>query len=243
MCCITMHTQRILVLIMAKKLSQSVPTFVKPLAEALGDGHRYSPGEMFRFFISAVMELWGYKPWYPVPEDARTKVNFAIGAYDQAVAKEEPFKDILGLLYAELSSQGGKQLLGQYFTPWNMAVLMARMNPSQINPGKVGLTVQSDPACGSGVMLLAKANQVLEESGIEELRRWSFYACDLDGICARMTAIQLAANCAVHRVEIGEILVLQGDTLSRTDTKQLIMHATSPRNTQQNEYRSMSSIS
>ena len=69
----------------------------------------------------------------------------------------------------------------------------------------------------------------IRKHGAEELYRWTFYGCDLDGICARMTAIQLAANCAVHRVEIGEILIVQGNTLASAENKQVILHASSPK--------------
>ncbi len=107
--------------------------------------------------------------------------------------------------------------------------MMVRMSDSDTDvPPAGGLKACSDPACGSGVMLLAKANHLLETKGAGELQQWLFHACDIDGICARMVAIQLAANCAIHRVEIGEIIVLQGDTLSASGTKQQILHATSP---------------
>jgi len=214
---------------MASKLVRAVPSVIKPLADALSDGHRYPPGEMFRFFLGSVMEVWGYQPWYPVPADAQPLVQQAIGCYDQALSKEEPFKDILGILYEELASHGGKQLLGQFFTPWSIASMMARMNadPDHQTAGN-GLKAFSDPACGSGVMLLAKANQLLEANGPDELRNWQFHGCDIDGICARMTAIQLAANCAVHRLEIGEIIIQQGNTLSLSETKTMIMYATAP---------------
>ena len=213
---------------MANKLSQNVPSYVKPLADALGDGYRYSPAEMFRYFLSAVMEVWGFKPWYPTPIEARERVINAIGCYDQLVATQEPFLDILGGVYAELSSKGGKQLLGQFFTPWNLAVMMANFDSESVSKTR-SQKVLSDPACGSGVMLLARANQILENHSPEELGRWKFYGCDLDAICARMTAIQLAANCAVHRVEIGEILIVQGNTLAKNEHKQVILHASSPR--------------
>lgn len=214
---------------MASKLTRAVPPTIKPLAEALCDGHRYPPAEMFRFFLGAVMELWGFQPWYPIPDDVRGKIGRAITLYDQAVAHEEPFKDILGPLYEELASHGGKQMLGQFFTPWSLASMMVRMSDSDIDAPRAGvLKAYSDPACGSGVMLLAKANYLLETKGPGELQQWLFHACDIDGICARMVAIQLAANCAIHKVEIGEIIVLQGDTLSVSDTKQQILRATSP---------------
>ncbi|MBX8556971.1 SAM-dependent methyltransferase [Pseudomonas cichorii] len=213
---------------MANNFSQNLPSYAKPLADALGYGCLYSPAEMFRYFLSAVMEVWGFEPWYPAPVEARGRIIDSIICYDNAVAKEEPFMDILGAVYAGLSSKGGKQLLGQYFTPWNLAVMMAKLNPDQI-ADEQGLKVLADPACGSGVLLLAKANQILENHGPDELCRWKFYGCDLDAICARMAAIQLAANCAVHRVEIGEILIVQGNTLAKTERKKLILHASSPR--------------
>ncbi|AVX93393.1 N-6 DNA methylase [Pseudomonas psychrophila] len=212
---------------MANKLSQNVPSYAKPLVDALGDGHRYSPAEMFRYFLSAVMEVWGFEPWYPTPVEARSRIIESIGCYDNLITKEEPFKDILGAVYAALSSKGGKQLLGQFFTPWNLALMMANLNSDPESESK-GLKVLADPACGSGVLLLAKANHILENHGPDELCRWKFYGCDLDAICARVTAIQLAANCAVHRVEIGEILILQGNTLAKTESKQVILHASSP---------------
>lgn len=214
---------------MASKLARSVPPTIKPMADALCDGHRYPPAEMFRFFLGAVMEVWGFQPWYPVPDDVRVKIGRVISLYDQAVANAEPFQDILGPLYEALASHGGKQILGQFFTPWSLASMMVRMSDSDTDvPRAGGLKACSDPACGSGVMLLAKANHLLETKGPGELQQWLFHACDIDGICARMTAIQLAANCAVHRVVVGEIIVLQGDTLSASDTKQRILHATSP---------------
>jgi hypothetical protein len=60
---------------MASKLARAVPPTIKPLAEALCDGHRYPPAEMFRFFLGAVMELWGFQPWYPIPDDVRGKIG------------------------------------------------------------------------------------------------------------------------------------------------------------------------
>lgn len=215
---------------MASKLARSVPNNIKPMADALCDGHRYPPAEMFRFFLGAVMEVWGFRPWYPVPDDVRGKIGRVISLYDEAVTREVPFMDILGQLYESLASHGGKQILGQFFTPWSIARIMARMNDGNAPQRTThGFKAVSDPACGSGVLLLAKANHLLETKGPDELQKWFFHACDIDGICARMTAIQLAANCAIHRLEIGEIFVVCGDSISRTEAKQQILHATSPK--------------
>ena len=102
---------------MASKLARAVPPTIKPLAEALCDGHRYPPAEMFRFFLGAVMELWGFQPWYPIPDDVRSKIGRAITLYDQAVANEEPFKDIL------------RPTLRRAGQPWRQAIAGAVLHP------------------------------------------------------------------------------------------------------------------
>jgi type I restriction-modification system DNA methylase subunit len=118
----------------------------------------------------------GVSAWYPIPDDVRGKIGRVITLYDQAVANEEPFKDILGPLCEALASHGGKQMLGQFFTPWSLASLMVRMSDGDIDLPRAGdLKAYSDPACGSGVMLLAKANYLLETKGPGELQQWLFH--------------------------------------------------------------------
>jgi len=98
---------------------------IKSIAAELDDGYRNRPGEMFRYLLSEIMVVWGFQPWVPVPDEVRGKVVAAISAYDAAIESEEPFFDILGPLYQELASRGGKQILGQFFTPWSIALLMS----------------------------------------------------------------------------------------------------------------------
>ncbi|WP_425953261.1 N-6 DNA methylase [Ralstonia pseudosolanacearum] len=202
---------------------------IKAIAGELDDGYRHRPGEMLRFMLSEIMVLWGFKPWMSVPEDVRSKVTNAISAYDAAIAAEEPFLDILGPLYQELASLGGKQILGQFFTPWSVASMMSRMlelSGPKASPSR--LLAACDPACGSGVMMLAAASAILELHGPRGLLKWSFCGCDLDPICARMMAIQFLANCASHRLEVGEVIVFCGDSLRVDLKKQLIAHASAP---------------
>jgi hypothetical protein len=202
---------------------------VKSIAKELDDGYRTRPGEMFRAMVSEIMVLWGFPPWMPVQDEVRGKIDRAIAAYDAAIADAEPFTDILGPLYEELASRGGKQLLGQFFTPWPVASMMAEMsNPMSIEVPQDRLLTACDPACGSGVMMLATASVILRRAGAEALRRWSFYGCDLDPICARMMAVQFAANCALHKIVVGEVIVFCGNSLRPADDKQVILHASAP---------------
>ncbi|WP_244131262.1 N-6 DNA methylase [Burkholderia gladioli] len=215
---------------MGNIVSNSCSKAVKAIARELDAGYRYQPGEMLRYMLSEIMALWGYSAWMPVPDDARAQVARAIGAYDDAIRNEEPFADILGPLYEELASHGSKQILGQFFTPWAVASMMARMtSPGDIkHADRSRLKVACDPACGSGVMMLATASTILSELGEKVLRGWSFHGCDLDPICARMMAVQFVANCASHCIEVGEVIVFCGDSIRVDRHKQLIVHASAP---------------
>ena len=76
--------------------------------------------------------------------------------------------------------------------------------------------------------MLATASAILNTHGPDGLRGWSFYGCDLDPICSRMMAVQFLANCASHRLEVGEVIVFCGDSLRVDHEKVLVAHATAP---------------
>lgn len=199
-----------------------------PLISALDDGYRHRPHEMLGFFLSATMSLWGLPEWQPVPEVVKPAIAEAIEAYANIVGKLEPFTDVLGPLYMDLASRGARQQLGQYFTPWNIASMMAQMTAGDPPPDDGQLVRVCDPACGSGVMLLAFANHVITHWGEDGLKRLSVTGCDLDTYCARIMATQLIANCNVHQVQIGEVLVLRGNSLMPWQDMESVIHATAP---------------
>ncbi|HEC99873.1 MAG TPA: hypothetical protein ENN18_05775 [Proteobacteria bacterium] len=102
------------------------------------------------------------------------------------------FEDILGPAYMNLAGMGAKSFLGQFFTPWNVALMMAAMamgeRPDEDPEGPIKIY---DPACGSGVMLLAGKAVAAGRHGREALRRYRFYGTDIDPICANMCRIQM----------------------------------------------------
>ena len=67
-----------------------------------------------------------------------------------------PAQDFLGSLYMGLDFGNGWN--GQFFTPWHVAEMMAKMNVSSDTEAELtekGYVSVCDPTCGSGVMLLA----------------------------------------------------------------------------------------
>lgn len=93
-------------------------------------------------------------------------------------AHEHPYGDLLGTYFEEHISLGEK---GQFFTPESICQLMARMTMDASAEGK---TV-ADPACGSGRNLLAAAQLA---------PRNTFFAQDVDGLCAKMTVLNFYLN-------------------------------------------------
>jgi len=113
---------------------------------------------------------------------------------DQA---EHNYYDIIGNTYMKLG-QGDKRF-GQYFTPWNVAKMMARMLLTDFKPPEPGeppLTF-GEPCVGSGVMILAAAETIEERfpgtiarGGVE------FYGMDKDPCCVAMCRL----NMKLHRI-------------------------------------------
>ena len=71
--------------------------------------------------------------------------------------EENPEQDFLGELYMEYNL--GKHSNGQYFTPYSIAKFMSSLCGGRTSDIKNnGFARITDPACGSGVMLIAAAN-------------------------------------------------------------------------------------
>ncbi|MFH1147591.1 MAG: N-6 DNA methylase, partial [Pseudomonadota bacterium] len=107
---------------------------------------------------------------------------------------QQQFGDVLGPVYQNLASMGARSILGQYFTPWSVAVAMAQMTLIDLEKReaeeKRPITV-CDPCCGSGVMLLAAKAVIASRRGREALKEFAFYGQDIDPICVAMCRIQM----------------------------------------------------
>ena len=114
------------------------------------------------------------------------------------------YRDLLGALYMRLEISNARA--GQFFTPWEVAYFMAQLQfhdigrvPTFDDPVRV-----LDPACGSGVMLLAGA-ATLPPAWVERgLAR--FVGVDIDPTCAAIARL----NLRIHGLR-GEIVC--GDSL------------------------------
>lgn len=106
---------------------------------------------------------------------------------------QNPDQDFLGKLYMNLEL--GNHWKGQFFTPYSICEMMARVN---LDKTKVKQEVEDkgwisicDPACGAGATLVAAANE-LRRSGVNYQTRCCFIGQDIDRVVAQMCYIQLS---------------------------------------------------
>ena len=77
----------------------------------------------------------------------------------------KPFTDVLGPFYLEVAAHSSKQARGEFYTPPELSKLIARMtvDVEGVKASGKPITV-SDPACGSGGMILALAELFAPDS-------------------------------------------------------------------------------
>lgn len=100
----------------------------------------------------------------------------------EKTAEKGAFYDVLGEVFMESIPKSSNQV----FTPPHIAELMATI--TEVNAGDKTIT---DWACGSGRLLLA---------GAEKNPNAYLIGCDLDILCAKMTAVNLAINSLIGEV-------------------------------------------
>jgi len=115
----------------------------------------------------------------------------ALGVWMHAMQSEPA--DYLGRTYEEQAV--ANQYAGQFFTPEPVVELMAAMTMPDTLPDEA---LVSDPACGSGRMLVA---------GIKRNRFATFLGTDTDLTCVQMTAL----NCLVRNANTW---IVHGNSLS-----------------------------
>jgi len=115
-------------------------------------------------------------------EDISNLLAFTIEAL-----QENRKQDFLGELYMEFGF--GDKKKGEYFTPYYIAAAMAKMNSNDGTEERYIKII--DPACGSGVLLIAFTNNLIEQ-GIDHHLKALVIANDIDPCISLMCYIQLS---------------------------------------------------
>lgn len=118
------------------------------------------------------------------------------------------YKDILGDVLLELGA--ANRVMKQDFTPEDVAKLLARLTFHSLpDIPERGYCTLADHACGSGILLLAAAERLLQ-LGLNPTEELVIQAVDLDSSCAQMTFIQLS----LYGIPA---VVIRGNTMTVTE--------------------------
>ena len=124
---------------------------------------------------------------------------------------EKEIYDYLGEIY--MKCEMGNSRTGQFFTPFNLSELTAKLSIDNIEKIKQtnDIITLNEPACGGGGLILAYL-KILKDNNINYQKRVKIIAQDLDFRSVYMTYIQLSLVGARAKV-------VQGDTLTKPDIK------------------------
>lgn len=123
-------------------------------------------------------------------------------------ALEAKFHDFLGAIFMELEL--GDDRNGQYFTPYNVQSLLARLLMPDVDETirREGFVTVSDPASGAAGMIVAYAELMLE-AGYNPSEQMFGSCIDIDPIAADMAFIQLSLLGIPAEVVTGNTLTMQ----------------------------------
>lgn len=113
---------------------------------------------------------------------------------------EEEISDYLGSIYMMLESGSAKT--GQFFTPFHISYLTAKIGMSEYSGEEV---TKYEPSCGGGGMILAAA-KVIKELGYNYQEKLRVVAGDIDQQGCLMTYLQMSMLGIPGKVLLGDSL-------------------------------------
>ena len=166
-------------------MSSSTTEVIKQLEKITSRGH--NPRTVFDDWLTLMLSaligndeeylkvVGRYKNDRPMGD---REIDHFKNAFHALLAKSaETNQELLGELYMQWEISN--KFTGQFFTPWNIAKMMAMVTKPA---GSI-----CDPSCGSGVMLIASAQEMTNQ----QLDEAVFVGQDLDFSCVMMCTLNL----------------------------------------------------
>jgi len=187
------------------------------------------PIETMRAFTNRILSVWGAAEREERAVKLVAVVDELVGLYDETIQAADPWVDLLGPVYTELASPAQISGAGQFFTPPDLADAMVALQvPTRPEPrdGETLIRVY-DPTVGCGGLLLAFARHVATHWP-ERLPDLHLEGGDIVHLAAEIAAIQLVANCNVHGLPVGQVLIRAEGVLGGRSCGRVILKATGP---------------
>ena len=146
-----------------------------------------------------------------VKYDARTMGDFSKIMGEVVMALEEKPHDILGATFHALELHNKAR--GQFFTPYPLCQMMARMVAGSAEDmrnavAERGFMIAQEPAVGSGAMIIALAEAILE-AGFNYQQLLHVTAVDIDPRAVHMAYIQFSLLHIPATVIVGDTLAMR----------------------------------
>ena len=100
------------------------------------------------------------------------------------------FDDYLGELFMRCNQ--GSKFAGQFFTPYHISVLMAKMTITDADVKRGGIITVCDPCCGGGGLAMAALDVLKNDYNVNYAMDCFIECADIDIRCVHMTYLQLA---------------------------------------------------
>jgi hypothetical protein len=176
--------------------------------------YRYRKWEIF-LDLCRVSAISLYQP-FARDKELEEEYLKIVGKYDKKIVREvfprlfgliilglsDRLGDFLGECFMELDL--GTKFKGQFFTPYNISKFMA----SILGENTKEVETMSEPAVGSGGMVIARAD-TLRELGVNYQQVMEVQAVDIDSLCVDMCYIQLTLLHISAEVIHGNSLTLE----------------------------------
>ncbi|GMO39867.1 MAG: hypothetical protein Pg6C_00540 [Treponemataceae bacterium] len=174
--------------------------FIKVLESINPSRHSY---EVFSdWLVMAAAALYSWKKDKDIEEEyAKTAARYTPEALDkhgqllaitvnalENVISGSSGYDFLGEVFTAAGL--GNERNGQFFTPYNVSFMMAKMVFGNAGYYKNRVGKIEEPCCGAGGMLIASAMAIKELEGANYQKDFLYLGRDLDARCCRMAFIQ-----------------------------------------------------
>lgn len=193
------------------KLSQDIPAEQRPFFkhfEKVAYRHNYSEvfddylTMMINWFANGTQQEWRDQALKKYTAEEKAELNLMFEAHirlfeEMIIKREYRWYDALGDIYQTITSNWKASGMGQFFTPMPVVEIMAQI---VISDDCLPYSMVSEPACGSGRMVLAA--HVMQPLNY-------YHAVDLDLLCAKMTALNMCFHNAAGVVSHCNTLSLE----------------------------------
>lgn len=201
-------------------MAQPVPDHVKEIVKLIEtQGYAYHRHDLFSDAMATAAISISNAVDLRHRDEREARYMQIVGKYDKAtvdmfpkvmahtvLALEDKPQDALGQVFSQLEL--GNEARGQFFTPYEVSKLMAQMQVSDglrdtiRDKGYVNL---SEPACGSGGMVIAFA-EAMKDKGLNYQQALHVQAIDVDERAAHMAYIQFSLMHIPAEVIVGNTL-------------------------------------